>query len=58
MLLVIRFDAFPDLFHDFRRIDGALCLEIIAFRIVFISYDDHLEDHRMSVRDLGFVISQ
>ena len=45
MLLVIGFDALPDLFHNFRRIDGALCLEIIALRIVFVSYDDHLEDH-------------
>ena len=58
MLLVIRFDAFPDLFHDFRRIDGALCLEIIALRIVFISYDDHLEHHRMSVGYTGFAILQ
>ena len=48
MLLVIGFDALPDLFHNFRRIDGALCLEIIALRIVFVSYDDHLEDHSTS----------
>ena len=48
MLLVIGFDALPDLFHNFRRIDGALCLEIIALRIVFVSYDDHLEHHTTS----------
>lgn len=44
MLLVIRFHALSDLFHDFRSINGALRFEIITFRIILFSYDNHLID--------------
>ena len=48
MLLVIRFYTLPDLFHNFCSIDSALCFEIVTFRIVLFSYDDHLEKHPTS----------
>lgn len=48
MLLAIGFHALPYLFHNLCSVDGALCLEIITFRIVLVSYDDHLKGHPMS----------
>ena len=47
MLLIVGLDTLPDLFHNFCSVDGALCLEIIPFRIVLVSYDDYLDGHRM-----------
>ena len=49
MLLIIRLHALPDLFHNLCGIDGTLCFEIITFRVVLFSYDNHLENRLTSV---------